>query len=214
VRPGRLAATEGPNELVCGRTTMLKWIAMPSSSLWGEIEVIAPLSLAVGCFVLFLLAARLTRIGVSRQPNVAIVRLHHRLAAVYVVLAIAGTQFSLPQPGVFDWLIGLLVYYALYYAVLWAFVALATRSISSRILLTIQDSGGRLSEEQVQRELGSEESLAELGRDRVRWAEHFRFISTDDLQVRLTTRGAMLSRLAEVVLGVWGLRPLGSRDSG
>ena len=171
-----------------------------------------PLYLGLSAYAVFISAC----IAVGFKGNTKPIKsfcIRHAIAApiVCIVALLLARVAGLPAWDSFTGAIFAVVYFLLaHYAVMIHPFAVAQRSVSANLLLALIRLGGTAFPSRMMEDYGKGKSLDYVTRSRLEQMLLWRWIAADDTMVRKTPRGVLRIRIAALLLGTLGLKPLAS----
>ena len=171
------------------------------------------LMMALASYLLFLIVAVIGRVGKGRQPLGRLHRLHFRTAGVYLIASIGDAAFncgSFSLSTASDWLIGLVVYFGIHYAIVANFFAIAQASVSTSVVSILDARGGRATRAVCMEDYAGGEGFGYIKKTRLaRIQSLLGWVSTQDGRYRLTAAGGRMVRLTRGLLRLWGVTQIG-----
>ena len=148
-------------------------------------------------------------------PNGSFCKLHFLSLPFYLLARFLLGKFLFEISFVvLDASIGLLVYFMLHYALAMNFIALASRSVSSTLLVQLAQNSDVVSSQKLFESYGDGKGFDFIKANRIENMEKYGLIkSVGEHNYEATLFGSRFYKLTKFVLGIWGLKQI-SEDEG
>ncbi len=169
--------------------------------------------LSLGCYVVFILYAIITRAGQGPTPLGRFNLLHFRFHALYIVFGICYLLTRLGHIGsldILDLFLGILLYFGLHYGLFGNFFTIAQASVSTSIISLIENNGGMLETGECMKRYANGRGFGYIKESRIGRIKHMlSWVEIRDDKYRLTPRGSKMIGVTSFFLNFWGLHQIG-----
>ena len=165
---------------------------------------------ALGFYFFFFVLIVVLRGLSGATPNGTFSKQHFYSVIGYLAFRVGLERlyFENPRLPVIDVLLGLLVYFMVHYAVMVNFIGLASRSVSSTVLVDLAKQKGPSTWDKIYSSYGGGKGFEFIKANRLENMVKYGLVTKSEDHYMGTRFGIVFFKAAQKILGLWNLKPI------